>query len=250
MDLVGKANVKLGTYIMPEYYLTKTGEIFDLEHLAANNAHKYLDVPAKKFYKTDAANKTATIAGSVSHVLEKNRSLDFTACGYMKLTYTNGATETFYADYIYAETKHNLADRVFDAYNDRKESYPNLIPYIEGKVEHGKSSSHSPYTIEELDLMKKVMDSVAYVMRVYANPWEYINEKSDYYVSPWLIDETNNNTTGVNTVIISPAEGHTIDELKAICLENRYRSMRYEVVGENGYVNKTFRFYDDEYVSV
>lgn len=242
----GGDNVKLGTYIVPDQYLKKAGRIFDLEHMAKYGVHQYLDVPAKKFYAVDEESKTATIAGSVSNLLEKNRSLDFCACGYLKLTYTNGETETFYADFNYALTKHNLADSVLDAYNDRNENHPNLIIYIEGKQEHGRTS-RSPYTVEQLDLMKELMDSVAYIKRVLKSPWEYVNEESDYYVSPWLIDEMPNNATGVNTVIISAAEGHTIDELKAVCLENRYRSM---ATTDTKYVNKTFRFEDSQYTPV
>ena len=252
LSIVGKESVKLGTYIMPVHYVTHAGGDpenseaplkINLENMAKYNV-KYLDVPAKKFYTTDAANKTATIAGSVSNVLEKNRSLDFSACGYMKLTYTNGVTKTFYADYIYAETKHNLADQVFDAYHDRHIDYPNLIP--DGT--YGSYSTHSPYTMAELGLMKKLMDTVAYVIVEYKSPhYEYKSEsdRSVHYDSPWLVDEFPDTNHNKNTVEIKPKEGHSIDELKAVCLSNRYRSMKYAAE----FVNGTFRFSDNEWVS-
>ncbi|MBO5653235.1 MAG: hypothetical protein J6S44_03370, partial [Clostridia bacterium] len=202
---------------------------------------------AMKDVATDTENKTATIAGSICQLLEKNRSLDFCGCGYMKLTYTNGETKTFYADFVYAETKHNLAEVVFKAYNDRKESYPNLIPYIQGTIEHATCSTHSPYTVEQLDLMKALMNTIVYVNYLLKEPhYEYINEPSAYYVSPWLISENHDSTRGENTVIITPSAGHTIEELKAVCLASRYRSMRHDA----SYVNGTFRFVEREWTSV
>lgn len=244
--LVGKDSVAFGTYIVPDQLLKKAGRIFDLEHMAKYGVHQYLDVPAKKFYGVDVENKTATIAGSICNLLEKNRALDFYGCGYMKLTYTNGETATIYADFAYKAIGNSLAIRVFDAYNDRDNSYPNQIIYIEGKVEHGRTS-RSPYTVEELDLMKAVMNSVVYVKRILEGTWDYENQEGTYYDSPWVIEEPQyNNATGVNTVIISPAEGHTIDELKAVCLERRYRSMKTDAE----FVNKTFRIMDDLYTQV
>ncbi|MBO5755729.1 MAG: hypothetical protein J6W28_02545 [Clostridia bacterium] len=245
--LVGADRLSLGTYIMPDHYLKVSGHKFDLAHMAQFGVEKYLDIPAKKFFATDTENKTATIAGSICQLLEKNRSLDFCGCGYMKLTYTNGETKTFYADFVYAETKHNLAEVVFKAYNDRKESYPNLIPYIQGTIEHATFSTHSPYTVEQLDLMKALMNTIVYVNYLLKEPhYEYINEPSAYYVSPWLISENHDSTRGENTVIITPSAGHTIEELKAVCLASRYRSMRHDA----SYVNGTFRFVEREWTSV
>ena len=247
LALVGTDGLRLGTYIVPDHYLKISGHKFDLDHMAGYGVEKYLDIPAKKFYATDAENKTATIAGGICEILEKNRSLDFCGCGYLKLTYTNGETKTFYADFVYAETKHNLAELVFKAYNDRKESYPNLIPYIEGQIEHAPFSTHSRYTIGELDLMKAMMDTVAYVNYLLKEPhYEYINEPSSYYTSPWQISENHDSTRGENTVIVTPAPGHSIEELKAVCLTSRYRSMRHDAM----YVNGTFRFIEREWTSV
>ena len=84
--LVGEDNAKLGTYIVPNYYLQKVNSKFDLALFETFGFVNFLDIPAKAFYSVDEVAGTSTIAGSVCSVLPENRTLDFCGCGYLAWT--------------------------------------------------------------------------------------------------------------------------------------------------------------------
>ncbi len=238
----GSANVSLGTYIVPHYHLKKSNRNFDLEYLASKGYTKYLDVPAPLFYNTDTKTGMHTIAGSVEKILEKNRSLDFCGRGYMKLTYSNGETKLFYADFNYNKTIVSLYNAVFDAYNDRESSYPNLI------LNHGPYSTHSPYTVAQLDQMKALLDTVVAIdYRLTSPSFTYFTKKSLYYTSPWIITSEYYEVRNENTITVTPAPGASIESLKGVVLASRYRSMRS---GGASFQNGTFRFVEDEYITI
>ena len=127
VEHAGAANVSLGTFIVPHYHLKNSNRNFNLEYLASKGYHKYLDIPAPLFYETDEEAGMYTIAGSVKNILDKNRSLDFCGRGYMTVTFTNGEEKLFYAEFTYNKTIVSVYNAIFDAYNDRGETYPNLI---------------------------------------------------------------------------------------------------------------------------
>ena len=245
VSYAGADNVSLGTYIIPDYYAAQAHKAFDLDYLAAHHFEKYLEIPAEKFYSVDEKAGTSVIAGSVCNVLEENRTLDFCGCGYLKLTYTNGESARFYADFNYNNSVVSLTSVALFAYNDRAPEYPNLI-----KV-HGNYATHSLYTEKQLDVMKAMLDSVVSVsykleIDLITGSYTYFNNQGDYYKSPWIITVEYEDSSWTATVIVSPAEGHSIDELKGVAFIGRYLSMSYSGVFTNG----TFRFENEEKITV
>ena len=258
VSYAGEKNVSVGTYIIPKFYLTYVDGKFDLDVLAKRGYEKYLEIPAETFYSVDKKAGTSVVAGSVCKVLEENRSLDLGGCGYLKLTYTNGESARFYAEFNQSNNVFNLACVAREAYNDRNEKYPNLI-----RTEYGSYESHSMYTEKELHTIQAMLDSVVFVSyRIEKDPvtgsYTYFNHMGTHYKSPWIVTVSDYEELGmIATVSVAPSEGHSIDELKGVVFgsintksgryEGRYLSM---TALEAGFVNGTFRFKNEEGISV
>ena len=242
VEYAGTENIALGTFIVPRYHIKKSSSNFNLEYMASKGYTKYLDVPAYAFYETDAKNGVYTIAGSVNKVLDKNRSLDFSGRGYMRVTYTDGQEALFYASFNEKKTISSVYCVVFEQYGDRNANYPNLI--LAGK--HGEYSTRSKYSLEELDLMKSLLDTVVAIDYDLTDPsYTYYLKKSLYYISPWVLTTQHDINRGLTHITISPKDTASIESLKGVVLSSRYRTLKTAE-----FVNGTLQFENDEWITV
>ena len=217
----GSDNVAFGTYIVPARYVTDAGNKFTLEALAKVGRKKYIDVPAGAFFKTTET--TSTIAGSVGRIKPGNYTLEYTGIGYMKITYTNGDVGTVYALYNQMKNSFSILRIVLDAYNDRDESYGNLVVEELG-------STHSPYTFTELGIMKKFLDRV--VLVGHDADYNYFAYKTPYYKTPWTITFSTDEY-GRNQIFATPPSGMTAEDACGIYLDGLSIPLKRSKV-ENG----------------
>ena len=229
----GKDKIGFGTYIVPSYYVTNAGGVFTLEALAANGMHKYIDVEAGAFYKKTET--TATVAGSVKNILKGNYTLVYTGIGYMKITYTDGSVGTVYAEYNQKRNSHSILKTVLGAYNDRDDSYGNLV--TENDV-----NTHSPYTDTELSLMRDFLDKV--VLVGHNLKYEYFVLPTEHYVSPWTITYVGDEY-GRTKIYAAPPAGMTASDVMGIYLDGLVIALKNSSVEEGQVV-----FVHDSYVSV
>ncbi len=231
--LGGTDKISFGTYIVPGVYVTEAGGFFTLEALAAKGHNKYIDVPAYGFFsKTDT---TFTIAGSVTNILKDNYTLEYSGVGYMKVTFSNGATKTVYAAFNQTENTRSILKTVLGAYNDRDESYGNLVLESTG-------STHSPYTNTELALCRAFLDRV--VMVGHDSKYNYFVLPTGYYVSPWKITFSADKY-GRSTIFAEPPANMTAEDAMGVYLDGMRIRMRRTKV-ENGVLT----FVHDSYVTV
>ncbi len=214
----GAENVSFGTYIVPTRYVSSAQGRFTIENLASKGYTKYVDVPAGAFYAV--TDTTATIAGSVGNIRKDNYTMEYSGVGYMKLTYTNGATGTVYAEFNQIKNSRNILKTVLAAYNDRDVSYDNLV--IEGN-----HSTHSPYTNTELALCRAFLDKV--VMVKHNEKYEYFVFPAGYYKSPWQISYTSDRY-GRSTISATPPAGQTADMAMGVYLDG-LRITKYRIEG-------------------
>ena len=216
-----RSQVVLGTYIVPKEYVVDAGGRFTLEALASVGHTKRVDVPATGFYKVGTT--TATIAGSVTNIRRGNYTLEYTGIGYMKITFSNGTVKTVYADYNHSKNSASILRTVLAAYNDRDESYGNLIIEETG-------STHSPYTNTQLALCRKFLDSV--VMVGMDNQYNYFAYKAGYYTSPWHIEYAVDKYER-NIIYATPPAGVTADSAMGVFLDGVVISLNWTRI-ENG----------------
>lgn len=234
VDVIGGADkIVFGTYIVPERYVTETKGTFTLEALAKKYRTRHVDVVAGGFYSTDET--TSTIAGSIYGFLKGNYTLSYTAVGYMKLTYSNGEVGTVYAQYNQTKNSCNLLGTVLEEHDDRDESYPNLVVEALG-------STHSKYTLEELDVMSAFLDEV--IMVKFDTNYRYFALSTDYYTSPWIITFSSDENE-INYIYAQPPEGKSLNDAKGIYLDGLSISLKRAVISDG-----KLMFEHDSYVWV
>lgn len=219
--LGGRSSIVLGTYIVPKDYVVDAGGRFTLEALASVGHVKHVDVPATGFYEVNST--TATIAGSVTNIRRGNYTLEYTGIGYMKITFSDGAVKTFYADYNYSKNSASILRTVLAAYNDRDESYSNLIIEETG-------STHSPYTNTQIALCRAFLDRV--VMVGMDGQYNYFSYRAGYYTSPWHIEFARDKYER-NIIYATPPAGFTADSAMGVFLDGVVISLNWTRV-ENG----------------
>ncbi len=211
--LGGKDKIAFGTYIVPARYVTDASGVFTLEALAAKGRTQYIDVRAGGFY--DTTETTSTIAGSVGNILKGNYTMEYTGIGYMKLTYTDGTVGTVYAAYNQSDNSRSILTTVLDAYNDRNESYDNLVVESIG-------STHSPYTNTQLALMRDFLDKV--VLVGHDAKYNYFSLPTRYYKSPWKITFSSDDFER-KQIFAEPPAGKTPSDAMGIYLDGKIISV-------------------------
>ena len=218
--LGGKENISFGTYIVPAKYVTYTSKVFTLEALDAKGITQYIDVPAGDFYRI--ADGVSTIAGSVAKIRKGNYTLEYAGRGYMKVTYTTGETRTLYSAYEYSA--HSMTEVVLAAYNDRNESYSNLIVESSG-------STHSPYTDTQLQMCRAFLDQI--VMIEHDAKYQFYPYSAGYYVSPWKISQSEHDNYGRCDIYCEPPAGKSVNDAMGIYLDGKVYKLTHTRV-ENG----------------
>ena len=229
----GKEKISFGTYIVPARYITDTHGSFTLEEILEIGHKKYIDVPTTGFYKTTST--TSTIAGSVTNILKGNYTMEYTAVGYMMITYTDGSLGKVYASYNQIDNSRSILKTVLSAYNDRDESYKNLVLEDVG-------STHSPYTPAELDVMRAFLDQV--VLVGHDMSYKYFVLPTGYYVSPWKITYSSDEY-GRNMIYAEPPKHMTATDAMGVYLDGLVIALKGTRV-QNG----RLVFEHDSYVSV
>ncbi|MBE6655876.1 MAG: hypothetical protein E7609_03260 [Ruminococcaceae bacterium] len=219
--LGGKDKISFGTYIVPARYVTDAMGEFTLEALAAKGRTQYIDVPATAFYKTTET--TSTIAGSVGNILKGNYTLEYSGVGYMKLTYTDGSVGTVYAAFNQTNNSRSILLTILDAYNDRDESYDNLVLESIG-------STHSPYTNTQLSLMRDFLDQV--VLVGHDSKYNYFVLPTAYYTSPWKITFSSDDFER-KKIYAEPPAGKTPSDAMGIYLDGKIISVHVAQI-QNG----------------
>ena len=219
----GVDKIQFGTYIVPSRYVTDAMGNFTLEALAQKGRTMYIDVKAGKFYRMTET--TATIAGSVSEIKKGNYTLEYTGRGYMKITYTDGSVGTVYAAYNQTNNTRSILKTVLAAYNDRDESYSNLVVEDIG-------STHSPYTTTEIGMMRAFLDKV--VMVGHDSKYNYFVLPTEYYKSPWKITFSTD-TYGRSLIFAEPPSGMTPENVMGVYLAGRRISLAQTTI-QNGKV--------------
>ncbi len=93
VEKYGAENVKVGTLITPESYVTEAGAFTKaaLDTLVKNSEKNYLNIYADEFFASDA--QSYTFVGSVVNILDANKTLKFAGIGYVQ-----AGDEIFYSD--------------------------------------------------------------------------------------------------------------------------------------------------------
>jgi len=221
VSLLGGSNkISFGTYIVPSKYVSYANNVFTIEAMEKKGITQHIDVSASAFYKeTDT---TLTIAGSVGKIRKGNYTMEYTGRGYMKVAYTNGEKRTVYADYTY--TSHSITDVVLAAYNDRNESYTNLIGEPSG-------STHSNYTETQLKMCRDFLDKI--VMIMHDENYHFSPYKAGYYTSPWKISQSEFDKFERCQIICAPPTGKTVEDAMGISLDGKVYQLTWTRV-ENG----------------
>lgn len=208
---VGTSGIAFGTYIIAEDYLYKTLFTFTLEALQKAGYNKYLDIPATGWYEVDK--DSCTIAGSVSHIRDENYSRSYAGIGYMKVTYSNGTVGTVYSSFHHEDNARNIYKVVFAAYEDRAANHMFVIP---ANVHGSEFVTHSPYTLTQLDAMKKFLDSVAAVnITIASGKYVYTATTGTYYKSPWRVSYTSDEYDRYVVTVTAPV-GSSVYDVKAL----------------------------------
>jgi len=134
------ATLERGTLIVPEMYVDRIGG--KLTHAALDAAEaQRLDVKATDWYTSDET--TGTFAGSIANIKTKNHTLNFTAAGYVKVTYANGAVAYFYAKDATSNIR-TIYTLAYEAMHDRKSAAEGDYTF---EVSTGSYSKYNAYQI-------------------------------------------------------------------------------------------------------
>lgn len=134
------ATLERGTLIVPEMYVDRIGG--KLTHAALDAAEaQRLDVKATDWYTSDET--TGTFAGSIANIKTKNHTLNFTAAGYVKVTYTNGSVAYFYAKDATSNIR-TIYTLAYEAMHDRKSAAEGDYTF---EVSTGSYSKYNAYQI-------------------------------------------------------------------------------------------------------
>lgn len=205
----GTDKIRFGTYIVPSRYVTDAQGNFTLEALAAKGYDKYIDVPSIGFYKTNETD--STVAGSVYNIRKGNYTMEYSGRGYMKITYTDGSVGTVYSAYNQTNNSRSILKTVLTAYNERSESYDNLVMEPTG-------STHSPYTNTELSMLRAFLDKV--VLVGHDMQYNYFILKTPYYVSPWSITFSTDDY-GTSKIFAEPPSGMAPEDAMGVYLDGK-----------------------------
>ena len=121
------------------------------------------------------------------------------------------------------------------AYNDRDESYGNLIVEKTG-------STHSPYTNTEIKMMKMFLDKV--VLVGHDMKYNYFVLYTNYYESPWKITFSSD-TFGRSLIYAEPPSGMTAEDAMGVYLDGLSIAMSHTSI-QNG----KLVFEHDSYVTI
>ncbi|MCQ2385590.1 MAG: hypothetical protein MJ078_02810, partial [Clostridia bacterium] len=204
--VAGSENVTMHTMISDWRNLVLCcGNVFTIENFQTIGC-PYLDAKAGGFY---AETQTDYVfAGSVTNILPNNYTRMYAGIGYLEIIYSNGETGRVYSSYRYQDNARILYSVVLSAYNDRSAEYP-----------YGQTDgSRSPYTQEELALMKEYLDHAVSV-KFAADYTDFYAEGGRYYTSPWVVTFGKEDTQkGTIPVTVTAPAGMTLSDLRGIMM--------------------------------
>ena len=129
----------------------------------------------------------------------------------------------------------SILETILGAYNDRDESYGNLVLEKTG-------STHSPYTNTEIAMMRAFLDRV--VLVGHDMQYNYFVLPTGYYESPWKITFSTD-TFGKSLIFAEPPAGMTADDAMGVYLDGLSISLARTSIQEGKLV-----FERDSYVWV
>ena len=212
--LVGDEGIKMGTFVTVKEYMLLTDYVFTPEALDAEGC-SYLDIQASGFYTEEPT--YYTLAGSVKDIREENRARTYLGRAYLKITYADGSVGTVLSPFDVNENSSTPYAAVLNAYEDRYYSYPYTVSA--NTVHGGKTSTSSPYTLVQLDIMKAFLDTVGSVALTIDSEGEYayVPTTAKYYKSPWKVSYTYINAEDeLFSVTLRAPEGKTLAGVTSI----------------------------------
>ena len=152
------SNITYGTLIVPTDYLAGISA-FTLEGLQASGKNYINAVVSSGFTNEDTAEVDGyyQFMGGIKNILPANYTRNFSAVGYVTVTYTSGAVETNYTAYRAEDHSRNIYQLAERTYGDR--STIETTQYIY-KLKDG---TWAKYSQEVMDVMYAYLDGVVNV---------------------------------------------------------------------------------------
>lgn len=153
------SSITYGTLIVPTDYLSAVGE-FTLEGLEASGKNYINAVVSNGFTNEDTATEDGyyQFMGGIKNILPANYTRNFSAVGYVTVTYNSGAdTETYYSAYSEVDHSRNIYQLADRTYADRTNEETETHKY---KLNDG---TWARYSQEVMDVMYAYLDGVVNV---------------------------------------------------------------------------------------
>lgn len=149
------SDITYGTLIVPTDYLADIGA-FTLEGLQASGKN-YINAVVSGGFANEAtveADGYYQFMGGIKNILPANYTRDFSAVGYVTVTYDSGETETIYSAYREEDHSRNIYQLADRTYGDRSEVETTEYKY---KL---RDNTWAKYEQEVMDVMYAYLDGV------------------------------------------------------------------------------------------
>lgn len=195
--------ITYGTLIVPTDYLSEVGN-FTIEGLEASGKNYINAVVSNGFTNEDTATEDGyyQFMGGIKNILPANYTRNFSAVGYVTVTYNSGAdTETFYSAYSEVDHSRNiyqLADRTYaDRTNGETETYKYQL----------NDGTWAKYSQEVMNVMYAYLDGVVNVTVSEDGTVSNV-ELNEYYQASYQVTHDGNafsvvSDTEVKTVLVN-----------------------------------------------
>ena len=208
------ASITYGTLIVPTDYLSALAS-FDLESLQASGKTYINAVVKNGFTNEDTATEDGyyQFMGGIKNILPKNYTRNFSAVGYVTVTYNTGAeAETVYTAYRTEDHSRNIYQLAGRTYGDRSQTETTEYKY---QLSDG---TWAKYSQDVMDVMRAYLDSVVNVT-VDANGTVAYVKVNDYYTPSYQVTNDGNAFTvtsnrEMTTVMVNGLKQKSVETTK------------------------------------
>ncbi len=190
MRETGKAlSVRVGTLIAPADYLK------DTELTRMFSTHARLDVVSKtdfpnSYYIYNAQKGSASIAGSISHIMEENLGREFLARAYVEVLMESGQQFTVYSNVARASAKELATAALASSVGTDSATVQKLLTHcsVAAEFDGGEELRLMSYNIYYSDLREARMDAVAEMIEKYSPDIMGLQESNTTEWKAFLLD--------------------------------------------------------------
>ena len=185
--------VTYGTLIVPTDYLDEISS-FTLEGLQASGKNYINAVVTNGFTNQDTAESDGyyQYMGGIKNILPANYTRNFSAIGYVTVTYAGVGAKTYYGGYNDNDNSRNIYQLAGRTYGDRKAEQQGKYTY---QLEDG---TWAQYSQEVMNVMKAYLDSVVNVT-VNGDTVNYV-AVNEYYEKAYSVTKDGNVLTITSNV--------------------------------------------------